>query len=509
MKMKIIACTCLLLFVSQVACASDAVRRRGCRVGIEHGEFMARRAQVLGNVKKQTPYLGERHQLVVLASFQDKDFINGPAAAMEEWDKIFNTENYREGRYVGSVHDYFMAQSYGQFSLRFDLMFVELPDGLEKYRSNDYDDENSQYLVDDIVDVLATKDIDWSQYDWDGDDFVDQLMIIYAGKGQNDDGGSNTIWPHQLWLSLHSNLETEDPTDYRSYRDVTSGEKVYHVDCYCCIQELSSQSETNSPFGTICHEYSHCFGLPDFYFNNSVVWDWDLMDSGNYLGGGFHPCSYSAHERMLMGWLEPIELSSPTHIDDIPALEDEPTAYLIRNDGAENEYYIVENRQRKGWDELLPGSGIVVFHVDYDPMVWVSINEWPNNGSKKRYHIFAANNISRKTGKKDWAYPYVVKDETGYEVVENDSLTDTSKPAAILNNTNANGSLLMSKPITRMTVDDGGRASFVFMGEEMNRVEDVKEMKDGAIYTISGIRLNTMPQKGFYIRDGKKFGLFQ
>ena len=96
----------------------------------------------------------------------------------------------------------------------------------------------------------AGNEIDWSQYDWDGDDFVDQLMIIYAGKGQNDDGGSNTIWPHQLWLSLHSNLETEDPTDYRSFRDVTSGEKVYHVDCYCCIQELSSQSETNSPFGT-------------------------------------------------------------------------------------------------------------------------------------------------------------------------------------------------------------------------------------------------------------------
>ena len=29
-----------------------------------------------------------------------------------------------------------------------------------------YDDENSQFLVDDIVDELKKRDIDWAKYDW-------------------------------------------------------------------------------------------------------------------------------------------------------------------------------------------------------------------------------------------------------------------------------------------------------------------------------------------------------
>ena len=513
MSGKTISSTLLLLFVVLTA-AADEIRQRGCRVGKPNPQFVLRRAQAVQG--DENPYVGNRRQLVVLASFQDQDFAETHEAALQKWDKIFNAENYTEDSFVGSVHDYFMAQSYGQFNLMFDLLFVELPNKCQKYHSTD-DDENSQYMVDDIVDALQKQDIDWSLYDWDGDKFVDQLLIVYAGKGQNAGGSSNTIWPHQWWLSQHKNLETEDEADYRSYRTVTIGDDEYFIDSYCCVQEYVNSGGTKTSFGTLCHEYSHCFGFPDFYNEyGRVVAEWDLMDYGNYSGKGFRPCGYSAHERMLMGWLTPIELTDAAIIVDLPALEDEPQAYLIRNDGAENEYYIVENRQQKGWDKLLPGSGIVVFHVDYDKAMWEGVADWVNTTAKKRYSIFPANNKASTYSCGGWAYPYVVTSTQGSASVVNDCLTNTSAPAATLNNENIDGTLLMSKPITQMSVDDDGLASFIFMDGVPTGIVDVdfkSSSHESGIsnplqptwYSLDGRRIVGKPTaKGLYINRGHK-----
>ena len=498
----------------QVTDTSDAqaeplIRVRGCRVGTPNPLFKPRRAQSLRSTV--SPYIGNRRQLVVLASFQDQDFMEDHEATLQKWNKIFNAENYTENSFVGSVHDYFMAQSYGKFNLMFDLIFVELPDNLQKYHSTEEHDENSQYMVDDIVDVLQTQGIDWSIYDWDGDAFVDQLLIIYAGRGMNETNTPKTIWPHQWWLSQHLLNWTEDENTYRSYRTVMHDDKEYYVDCYCCVQEFI-ETASISTFGTICHEYTHCFGFPDFYYGygNRVVGYWDLMDYGNYNGYGYRPCGYSAHERMLMGWLAPVELNSTTTITQMPALVDEPVAYLIRNDGAENEYYIVENRQQKGWDEDLPGSGIIVCHIEYDKDIWCSTTVSPNSSRRKRYQIFPANNNFNVSASSEWVYPYVLQDRLGNKSVANDSLTNTSVPAATLLNPNTDGQRLMSKPITSMAVDANGMASFVFMdGTEMS-VHDVSlnpEQEHNAatsIYDLQGRRLSK-PMKGLYIRDGKLY----
>lgn len=458
-------------------------------------------------------YTGKRHQLVVLASFQDQDFEEDHETALQKWERIFNAENYTEDRFVGSVHDYFMAQSYGLFNLTFDLLFVELPEGRTRYRSTESHDENSQYMVDDIVDALQKQNIDWTLYDWDGDAFIDQLLIIYAGEGMNVGGGANTIWPHQWWMSQHLNMETDDPDDYRSHLTIERGDKEYYIDSYCCLQEYVAGNSPSTPFGTICHEYSHCFGLPDIYnsYGAKVVGSWDLMDSGNYNGQEYRPCNYSAHERMLMGWLTPVELTTATDITAMPALASEPVAYLIRNDGAENEYYIVENRQQWGWDQDLPGSGIVVFHIDYDKDVWNSLAEYVNTPGKKRYHIIPANNKTKSSASSGWAYPYVTKDALGNDSTANDCLTDTSKPAATLNNPNANGQLLMSKPITDMAVDANGLASFVFLDDATTSVREtpLRQEQDGSastpLYDLQGRRLSS-PAKGLYISGNKLRG---
>lgn len=439
----------LLLLFTLTAAAQEYVSLQGCRRGTPRPQSTHLHR---GNgVEKRTGgdfYHGERHQLTVLVAFNDRTFLGDESATLAQWGKIFNAENLMEEPFKGSIHDYFLAQSYGDFNLIFDLYYVQVSGNAKKYASTYSHDENSQYLVDDVMDILKTYDIDWGKYDWNGNGYVNQLLIVYAGYGMHDGGGTDKIWPHQWWMSEHM---VNGKTDvYREPIPVSYGEKDYLVDCYCAVSELKKTSDYAS-FGTICHEFSHCFGFPDFYYDGSIktLADWDLMDAGCYNGDGFLPSSYSAHERWLMEWLTPIELTETTSIVDMPALTDEGRAYLIRNDGYENEFYLVENRQPTQWDAGLPGSGLLIFHIDYDPSLWTSIKDFPNTDKLKHYDVFRASNVKKPYD--NWCYPYQ----------GNDSLTNTSLPAATLNNDNIDGTKLMSKPITNMTVT-GGLASFDF-----------------------------------------------
>ena len=447
---RLIITSLMLLLIPLTTIAQESISTQGCRRGTPRPAHLRR-----GGSEGRTPggdfYHGVRHQLTILVEFSDRSFTDDEAATMEKWNKIFNVVNYHEGSYAGSVHDYFLAQSYGDFNIVFDLQYVKVGGNAEKYASTVFDDENSQYLISDIVDSLKTRDIDWGKYDWNGDGYINQLLVIYSGHGMHDSREPNLIWPHQWWMSEH--LKDRQQDVYCDPIPVSAGEKNYLVDCYCAVNELTND-ENRSSFGTICHEFSHCFGFPDFYYINynatiKTVDDWDIMDGGCYNQNGFKPCSYSAHERWLMGWLTPIELKEPTTITDMPALAEVGRAYLIRNDGCENEYYMVENRQPIGWDASLPGSGIIVFHIEYLPLLWTSVVSPPNSSTLKRYDLFHANN--KKIPHAGWAYPYL----------ENDSLTNASIPAATLNNENIDGTKFMSKPITNMTVKRG-LASFDF-----------------------------------------------
>ena len=437
----------LLSLFSMTAIAQERLSPQGGRRGTPCPHHITRRG-----IENRTPggdfYHGERHQLTVLAAFSDRPFAGDEAATLKQWDKIFNTEGLTEAPFKGSVHDYFLAQSYGDFSVIFDLVYVQVADA-KRYASTDEDDENSQYLVQDIMDILGQNpDIDWDKYDWNGDGLINQLLIIYAGHGMADCYDPDLIWPHQWWMSYH--LKDGQKDVYCDPIPVSAGGKDYLVDSYCALNELTNENDYGS-FGTICHEYTHCFGFPDFYNGSTAyLYGWDLMCSGNYNGGGYVPAGYSAHERWLMGWLTPIELKETTSIADMPALADEGTAYLIRNDGYENEYYIVENRQPTKWDASLPGSGITVFHIDYDPAIWAGTSDdYANSSERQHCVLFHANNKTKPvTG---WAYPYQ----------KNNSLTNSSKPAATLFNVNKDGTKLMSKPIANMTVT-GGLASFEF-----------------------------------------------
>ena len=489
----------LLLFVTLTAVAEDFQCQVGCRRGTPRPATMLHRAPYPPKQCGGDFYKGTRHQLVVLASFKDRPFRGDETETMQQWDKIFNARHLSEAPFYGSVHDYFDAQSYGQFDVVFDLQYVQLPDSCKKYRSTVSSDEYSQYMVDDALDVLLTRDIDWSLYDWNGDGYVNQLLFVYAGKGSSYGGfggDSNSIWPHQWRLNEHKDLTTAISGDYRDARSFEWGGKTYIVDVYCAVQEIGIEGGYDS-FGTICHEYTHCFGFPDFYDGaTTYVGNWDLMDYGNMNGLGYCPTSYSAHERWLMEWLKPIELKEPVSIADMPPLSEEGQAYIICNDDYPNEYYIVENRQPTRFDAKLPGAGVTIFHIDYDESIWTSYSASSNNNKTQHYTIFHANNRTSSSYQWGWAYPYQ----------GNNSLTDTSQPASQLWHERSDGSKLMSKPLYNIAVNSDGLASFDFM-EDVSAIHTVGHSTTGTQcwYDLQGRQLPDRPQsKGLYIVNGCK-----
>lgn len=395
------------------------------------------------------PYVGMKKCLIILVQFADTKFWADHTPAL--YQRIANEEGFKELDFNGSVKDYFKAQSYGQFELDFDIAGpVTLPNGYAYYgKPTNGQNDNNTALGEMVMDACKAVDesIDFTNYDWDGDGEVDQVFILYAGHGEASWDDRNTIWPHE-W-DLHSALGRTLTLD-----GVT-------IDTYACSCELGVKTsqgyaECIDGIGTICHEFSHCLGLADMYdtsySGNYGMGNWDIMDQGSYNGDSYLPANYTSYERMYAGWIEPTELTENCQIDNMKALAETGEAYIIYNDNDKDEYYLLENRQVSGWDAGLPNSGLLILHVDFDAKVWQQ--NLVNSTSRQRCTIFIADNDPENNDAGD-IYPYQY----------NNSLTNTSTPAATLNNMNKDGSKFMNKSVRNITKNNDGTVSFSFENE--------------------------------------------
>lgn len=386
--------------------------------------------------------------LLILVNFQDVKFKNSDSKTKEIFTQMLNGIGNPYGRNHGSVREYFRAQSYGQFDIEFDIAGpVTVSGKMADYGANNSsgDDVAPGKMVAEAVNKVDA-DINFKDYDWDGDGEVENIYVTYAGFGEAVNGADpNTIWPHQWQLS-----------DYDNYGSSLKKDGVI-VDTYACGSELMGISgSTIDGIGTMCHEYSHCLGLPDFYDSyqkNFGMDSWSLMDYGCYNGDGFCPAGYTAYERWFSGWLEPIELSSHAEITDMPNIEQNATAYVVYNDANHNEYYLLENHQLVDWDKSAEGHGMLVVHVDYDENAWYN-NTVNDIATRQRMTIIPADGKTTGTTLSDDPYP----------TKKNNELTDESSPAAKLYRANTDGSRLMHKPITDIT-ETNGLISFSFMAQ--------------------------------------------
>lgn len=398
-------------------------------------------------------YTGERRGLVILVNYQDLSMVE--ANPQQAFNDQMNLEGYNEDGNTGSVHDYFYEQSYGQFNMVFDVVgpfTVSKPMAYYGDKTISSVGRAEKMVVEACQ--LADEVVDFSKYDWNNDGEAEMVYVVYAGYGASsyEAGAENdAIWPHEATL-----------TSFGLSPLTLDGVKINR---YACSNELAGTSGTKMEgIGTACHEFSHCFGLPDFYDTNYVMFgmgEWSPLDQGINLGDGFAPCGYTSYERMACGWLNPTELSEPTTIEGMQPLAASPEAYIVYNDANHDEYYLLENRQLVNSDQSLETHGLLVLHVDYDQTAWAE-NTVNNDTKHQRCSIIAADNDTPglyETGYYDSHLGDPYPGSTG-----NTALTDTSVPAATLFNANANGTKFMSKPITDISESADGLISFNFMG---------------------------------------------
>lgn len=431
------------------------------RAAVRRAQAQGRQKRMLRKAQASNVFQGTKKGLIILVQFTDSKFKSGHDLAL--YERIANDENYSGNNFRGSIKDYFKAQSHGLFELDFDVAGIcQLQHTYAYYGKNSNDnDVRAGQMVAEACLWAHEHGTDFSKYDWDGDGEVDQVFVLYAGHGEASyDKDPDTIWPHMHYLSA------SDYGKSLSLDGVT-------VDTYACSCELNGDGNLDG-IGTFCHEFSHCMGFPDLYDTSYAGWfgmgDFDLMCSGSYNGDSKCPAGYSAYEKAECGWLtlkDMTNIEQETSIVGVQPMSADGDAYIIKNKGHKDEYYILENRQKTGWDSYLPASGLMITHVDYDADIW----DWnmPNtsgkyedaNGNTKtndhqRLTIFRAGKSTDEYGDASDLYPYG----------SNNSLTKTSCPASTLYNTNSDGSKYMHVAITDIAIAADGTASFTLSKEE-------------------------------------------
>ena len=290
----------------------------------------------------RAPLRGTVRVIVVLADFSDKEMVE-PASHFN--DLFFSTGVIPNG----SVKEYFAEATGGLVDIVGEVKGpFRLPQTLDWYANNNFGigkptgDPRAHFMARDAA-VAANPTVVFGPYDNDGNGFVDAFIVIHAGSGGEQTGVSGDIWSHKWTL----------PAVYPA--DTT---KIY---AYLTVPE-------DSRIGVCAHELGHLlFGFPDLYdtdYTSTGIGDWCLMAGGSWNGGGDVPAHPSAWCKVNQGWSTVTNVTANGTIN-IPDVKSSRNVYRVWTNGASGaEYFLLENRQRTGYDAQIPSDGLLIWHID-------------------------------------------------------------------------------------------------------------------------------------------------
>ncbi len=407
--------------------------------------YQAKSGQV--STKSSFPLSGSPKLLVVLVDFSDRPF----STTRSYWDTIASHPGATLSGATGSLRDYYYDNSLGALDL--DVTVVgpcRMPQALSYYgRQTSYGhDANVQRLVMDAINHVDTAyNIDFSEYDNDNNDTLDNVHIIFAGVPQSTSGEADAIWPHKSILY--------------QYNVVKDGIRVH---TYSCSGEKKDVLIADG-IGAMCHEFGHVLGLPDFYDTDGEsatgegvgLGDFSLMHGGCYNNDSRTPAGLCAVEREILNWHTHTELTEPAQIV-MGNLADSNVSYKLTSANVK-EYYILENRQKTGWDTYIPAEGMLIYHVDKNVSGWKLTGNNSNtlncNPLHQGCYIVSANGDSSN---------YNVA--TSYPSSNNNRFSNRSTPSSWswYDYTGGNtGRSMIMKPITEITVVDTVFIQFKYM----------------------------------------------
>lgn len=464
-----------------------------------------RAGNVSGNGTRYTystaafPVFGEPHSIVVLVEYQDHQFSMPDPRGY--FSRMLNQAGFSDNDGTGSVRDYFIDNSMGQFKPTFDVYGPIRLKNMRKY----YGAGNEQKAGEMVVEAVESLDdsVNFRNYDHNNDGYVDSIYIIYASYGEADGGPSESVWPYS-W-----ELEAE------GYKLQVDGVKI---NAYGCSNELDYKLKKPAGIGTFTHEFGHVIGLPDLYntvssSDFSTPLDWNIMDSGNYNNDSHTPANFSAFERYSLGWMDCREILCSGNYS-IENLADSNKAFIIPSEENPNEFYLVENRQQKGWDEFLPGHGMLVWHVDFVQKHW-DANTVNDNKNHQYVRLVRADNSSNSMDLSAASFPGSKNiTEFGWSTTPKlASWKDTPLNVALISNISENNEIIsfMAKTLeNRSGVDSVLNDSDVILiegnkiivkGEGIYPVFDLT----GRIVGNASSQNPVVATPGIYIVNNKKF----
>ncbi len=315
---------------------------------------------------------------VILSDFSD---LAGQFSANTFQDHLFDNNP------TGTMTEYYDEISYGQFDLSGTVYgWVHTGQDLSYYAgdNNGYGGTFPQNVTGFVYESVQAADdsIDYALYDNDGPDgipnsgdddgYVDAVAVVYAGAGADWWPGNDSFWPHMS--SLGSNAYTTN--------DVGADGNNIKVSAYFICPEESGGGNGNGTIreiGVYTHEFGHVLGLPDLYDRTGSgdgpdyeasegIGEWGLMAGGSWGGDGSHsekPAHMIGWSKYQLGWVTPTVITSPQSNVQILRAETNKSLYLMWEDGYEfDRYWLIENRQKTGFDQYLNGSGLLIFHID-------------------------------------------------------------------------------------------------------------------------------------------------
>ncbi len=264
---------------------------------------------------------------------------------------------------TGSFRDYYLENSYGEHDpnggvhgwVRVDSSYAYYTagqNGLGPYP------RNAQKLVQDAL-AAADDSVNFADYDYNGDLWIDGLIVVHAGPGSEETHDDWDIWSHRWAVGTHWRDGVRINT-YTMQPEVHPGGALIDI-------------------GVFCHEWGHDLGIHweeyDTDYSSWGLGDWSVMASGCFNDDGKRPAHHSAYCKYYLGWTDVISLGSNQTDVEIVQAETSPVSYRLWTSGlGGSQFFMVENRQKTGFDSHLPGSGLLIYHVDV--VMSGNDNEW-------------------------------------------------------------------------------------------------------------------------------------
>lgn len=304
------------------------------------------------------PLRGRTRVIVILVDFDDKPM----RKSRKHFEDLFFSKNVVR---TGSVREYFADVTNNLIDIQGEVVGpYRLPRMLKDYANKasgtGEDFPNARTMAKDAA-VMANPFVDFSKYDNDKDGYVDAFVVIHAGTGAEENDSPDDIWSHK-WV-LHG-------------REPFVADKNINIYSYLTVPE-------DCKLGVCAHELGHLlFGFPDLYdadYSSEGVGDWCLMGAGSWNNKGLTPAHPSAWCKCQQGW---VKTKMPKANRKNVALKDVKDSNLVfslwKNGDASNEYFLLEHRQKTGYDKFLPASGLLIWHIN---------DNFSSNENEARYRV--------------------------------------------------------------------------------------------------------------------------